>query len=372
MIKVKDCLNKLFLIISQILSFSNSKRIELLLYAKVLNREKYKHSYMIGNYKGNPKYCIFRYTLPDINLLSSGIGYISNYHFCKQKGVIPLMDLEYEQVFKNNELGKYNMWDLVFEQPVSVKNAVKSDRVYVDEFYGNKTYSLMVNRKINGSGKLFDRRIYTRAENWKNYYENLNKYIKECWKINKRTEDWCEKYWSNNFKETDIILGIMLREDFSEEFNRKYKEADKALYAKHPLNPNVSEIIGIAKNKIEEWNCNTVFLSTMYYESIEIFTREFGDRIHVVPRDRRPYDISKDKRRRTAEMTVEENFELFEKNMDYFRQETMAYAYEMIILSRCHYCILPVCSGAAAVLAMNGGQFKEIEILENNRSAKGY
>ena len=164
----------------------------------------------------------------------------------------------------------------------------------------------------------------------------------------------------------------MLREDFSEEFNRKYKGDDKQLYEEHPLGPNVDEIVEIIESKRTEWKFEKIFLSTMYYESIDKFKNAFGDIVYTIDRERRPYDISKDNRRRIATLSSEENYKMYVENAEYFDRENIVYMYEMIILAKCDYFIAPHCSGSAAALVFNAGKFKDIKVLENKRFTRGY
>lgn len=370
MVPIKKKIKNIYAYINKVLPFRICKNIEVFINHILLKKTDYMYSYFYNKENKDVKFCIFRYSLPDINLLSAGIEYISNYYYAKEKNIIPIMDLEYQWIFENYELGKHNMWDLVFQQKVTVKEAIKNGSVYIDEIGGFKSYSIKVCKDLNGN--LSDRRIYTTKDKWKEYYKKIHSYIQECWRLNESVKKICDEFYNNHFNENDCVLGIMLREDFSDEFNKQMCGLDKELYERHPLNPNVDEIIKITKQKMKVWKCNKIFLSTMYYESIEKFYKEFGTCVITIDRNRRPIDISKDDHRISVDLNSKENYNLFINNKTYYEQETLAYIYEVVILSKCEYYIAPHCSGSAAVLAFNGGRYKDIEVLENRRQVKGY
>lgn len=365
-VPVKD----LFVKISQILPFKFCKQAEIFIDRVLLGKNDYLHSYFIRNQKGRIRYCIFRYPLPEINLLSTGIEYIFHFDFCRRKHLIPLLDLEYEWFFQENRLGEYNFWELVFQQKKSVRDAVREENVFIDRISGGFSYSTKACQNINGTWN--NHRIYTTKNNWRNYYRKIHKYTSKCWQVHEHIQKHCDIFFSEHFSKKEKILGVMLREDFTAEFNKKLTGADKELYERHPLNPDTSEIIELIRKKRQEWGFNKIFLSTMYQESVQKFQDEFGDSVVIMDRIRRTLDISADNMRRKADMSIEENYQLFMNNREYFKQETLAYIYEVILLSRCSYYIAPHCSGSAAVLAFNGGRFLDIEVLENGRHVKGY
>lgn len=368
---IQSVIRKSFIWMNQVLSYDMSKRIEVFVYRNLLKKDDYLHSYYIRRNKTNERYCIFRWNLPGIDLFSTAICYLFQYSQAKQKGMIPLIDLEYEWIYENGKLGIYNMWDWIFEQSVCIDEAVKKDYVFVEGMGSGYTYSSKVCKRINRDRT--DRRIHITENNWKDYYKTANSCVKECWKVKPEILEWCKTFYRKTFLVNDRVLGVILKEDFTLSFYNETDRNYKKILEEHPCNPETDEIVRIVREKMERWNCNKIFLSTMYNESMALFKREFSDNVIAVERERIDLKgISQNSKRVQLDLSREENYKKFIDNIDYYRGRTEAYAHEVILLSMCNCFVAAHCSGAAAALTMNGGKYEQIFVLPDSRNIKEY
>lgn len=367
--KLRGAVINSYIDIFQILPFGFAKGIEIFIFRNVLRKKDKIHAYYLSRKKARKKYCIYRYCLPHIGLMATAINYIFQYKFTVSKGFIPIIDLEPTKVFEDGRLNEMNMWEKVFVQAMPLADVMNQDYVIVD-MPGNLMYSRKTAKIINGDRK--KDRIYTRQKNWRKYYRNIHVHIKNAWKIRPDVQRVCDAFFSHCFDGRQKILGIMLREEFSEEYNSLLDGAEAELYAKHPLGPNVQEIIGVVKALRDKWGFDKIFLATMYIESVKKFKNTFGDDVVFIERERRTMDYKNDSKRRKADATAEENYALYKSHMQFFIDESLSYVYELILLSKCDFFVGAHCSGTASALAINGGKFEDIYILPDYREMPDY
>ena len=65
-------------------------------------------------------------------------------------------------------------------------------------------------------------------------------------------------------------------------------------------------------------------------------------------------------------------YDTFNKNRQNSIDNILTYVYEVVILSKCDYFIGAHCGGAAAVLTLNNGMFRDICVLPDKRNVKTY
>lgn len=325
----------------------------------------YPEAVFFSKMKSDKKYCVVRYARPTFALMAAGIQYIFCYHQLVERGYIPLIDIEFVYSYKQGRLGENNIWDLCFEQPITVKEAVEQPYVLAAGSFFSCTDDPEICLDINDNVK--DHFIHVRKDNFREYYAKVKKYVDPIWKVKPEIIEEVEKnVWSKvkGFR----VLGVFLRENFTKDIHLE-NEADQAVFGNHPLLPGVIETVEIIKTKLQDWKYDFIFLSTIYEDSLQAFIDEFGDKVICIDRKRMHFS---DERITNFGMSEKEFYEIYLS--DQFSNEEMIKTYleEIIMLSQCDYLIGGASSGMAAALTMNGGKYEDIYILEDARKIQRY
>lgn len=329
------------------------------------------HRFFISK-KGKEKYCILRNKFPHNGVFATANQYLFMYQWAKENGYIPLMDWETIYTYKKRNIGEYNLWEICFELPVSVKEAVKKKWVLVESVGVGNKISENTCMRINGVKN--DWTLHFRKENWRQYYRVAHDYAKQCWKIKSSFLDEFMKQYASCFSKGKRVIGVSLREEFSVDAMalRDNKEVIE-VYNRHPLTPGVKDIIQQVKICKDKWKCDYIFVATMCLDSIEAFRETFGENvIFYVDRKRLPL----------AEMLKQAAWDgLWDKSDEEINQIAMSgetkdnmigYVQEILGLSKCDYLVAASCSGSIAALVMNGGKYEEVEFLPDFHQSKNY
>lgn len=325
----------------------------------------YPEAVFISKENSETKYCVVRYTAPTFALMAAGIQYVFCYHQLRERGYIPLIDIEYAYSYKQGKLGENNIWDLCFEQPITVKEAVQKPYVLATGNLFSYSDDSKVCQDINGDKE--DHFIHVRKENFREYYSKAKKYIEPIWKIKPElVTEFEEKVW--NKVKGSRVLGIFLRENFTKDvcFDN---EADRKVFSNHPLLPGVRETIEIIKTQLRDWKYDLIFLSTIYEDSLQIFKEEFGDIVIYAERQRMKIN---EKKPANFGMSEKELYEISLERRNANEEITKMYLEEIVALSKCDYLIGGASSGMAAALTLNGGEYEDIYILEDVRKIQRY
>lgn len=129
----------------------------------------------------------------------------------------PLMILQYQSELKNRNLCGENIWEIVFRQKKiqDIKNRNAIILVSKVEPFGEMYLSRTC---IDINNDLTDKYIHAKEENWRSYYKNAFKYAKKYWGFERHIIYESNKIFSDMFKNSGNILGVALRENFSNEY----------------------------------------------------------------------------------------------------------------------------------------------------------
>lgn len=328
-------------------------------------KDCYPEAAIISKKRSDRKYCIVRYRRPTFDLMAAGIQYVFCYYRLKNRGYTPIIDIEYTYSFRQGRIGEYNIWDECFEQTISAKEASTQPYVIASgtlfEYSDDPQICLNLNNDIN------DHFIHVKKDNFREYYAKVKKYVEPIWKVKKELLIELDNEIWNKVKDYKI-LGVFMRENFSKDVTYDV-EADEQVYSHHPLLPGTTEIIDIIKKQLSSWNYDYIFISTMYENTLEQFREEFGEKVICIERKRT--DIN-DAAGTNFGMSESEEYEVFKSNMSYYTNLVKTYLKEIVALSRCDYLVGGGSSGMAAALAMNGGNYNDIFILEDARKIERY
>lgn len=370
-------IKKLKLAVEKICKNVLPEDIYLLLLTKYLqwSQRKNSDSYMLPffvRWKINPKekVCIFRFHRPGFGLFAVARAYAFAADWAYGKGYIPIVDWEYLATYQENGIGEDNAWDYVFDQQMLVKEALKKDWVLIWEIGIENAYRSQTCFEINKN--MNDHKLHIVTQDWRIYYKKVNELISNSWiflpQIVDAVDDYIEKYFANN-----IYIGVSLQEDFSKDADALRKnEGAKELYSKHPQADGILTIIEKVKMLMEKWDCKNLFVATVYQDSVDIFKEEFGENVCFWDRKRRNLKSGTENIEKLFDMSLEGMRKYYQESETSYKEECIPYAQEVLVLSKCQYLIAMPCSGTIGALSLNGGKYKDIDILEDYNKATNY
>lgn len=343
-------------------------------YSHMANKDKelaYKLPYFYSRKRSKEKYCIFRFVWGNYAHFSAANCYVFAYEWAVSKGYIPLVDFEHEYCFKTGRMDEENMWEIVFEQPISVREALEKDWVLVKGIERQDEWLASTCMDINGDEN--NHRIHIVKDNWREYYAKVNGYISKSWRFRQELLEEFDREYGGIFG-GGSVLGVALRENFSVDADKLRTDADaKRVFHKHPKTIGVTEVVELVREYISNHNCTRIFVSTIYEESLNSFVEAFGEQVVFVKRER--LRLTKDTISTPVwSMDVEERYRYLKstQNIGYAKETAIPYIYEVLGLSRCDYLIGAPGGGTITALSLNGGRYKDIYILPDFNKSKNY
>lgn len=268
---------------------------------------------------------LIRWTNPAAGLFAYVLNILGELWFAELKGYQPVVDMQsYKNTYLEDfEVGKVNAWNYYFE-PVSsltVSECLEYENVYVSGENGVPyspcpSVGWMLNKK--------------KIVQWQKF---THKYLK----LNKEAFEYCDMDYRKLIDPTERVLGVKCR---GADYN--------PISAKgQPVQPPIELLVKKAKQVMKKYRCTKIYLSTEDKKAIEIFTKEFGDRLLVSESVRVEYNLNK-KACVSSYSTNREN-DKYVQGLEYLR--------DTYILSKCNCLIGGINGGSAAALVM-GSDFE--------------
>lgn len=317
------------------------------------------------------KYYIARFEYGTYGLFAVAQEYIFVAERARRRGMQPVLLWQWRCDFeKRNFLGD-NVWELVFRQckirdilgrnaTILVSDANAYEMLHLPE------KSVMINDDP------MDTRIHAREENWREYYKKAHIYVKKYWKFNRYILEETNRKYKKLFKNDENVLGVALRENFSEEYKAALTNLKaKRVYKGHPLGQNISEILDIVEEHLAKWGCDKIFVASIYSDSIARFKERFPNKVIYCDRERMTMETAIEQvnsQKSFLGKYTGEDEEVKAKSCCFMKE----YAQETILLSKCAYLIGATGGQTIAALALNGGKYKDIKVLEDKNHTKEY
>lgn len=186
--------------------------------------------------------------------------------YALDKGYIPVVDFQnyVTQYTEQEELGKTNFWDKLFEQPFGyyLKDIANSKHIVI-----NKMAPAPQKRYLMGQIEFYDNPQKI------NYYKEIfKKYII----INKETQKFLDSIKDEYFPKNSRVLGVLCRG--TDYVVQKPKN--------HPVQPKTEQVIEDAKNVMKEYHCEYLFLATEDQDILDSFQKEMHEKILFLPQRR--------------------------------------------------------------------------------------
>lgn len=186
--------------------------------------------------------------------------------YAEDNGYIPIVDFKsfWTQYHLDGELGKVNVWEKFFCQPmdynlesiVNSKNIIISDKKPApsqEYFMGNTDF-------------------YDNPDRLAYFQKIFKKYIRFSEASKSYLEDKKSKIIPNNSK----VLGVLCR---GTDYLLKKPKG-------HPIQPNPQEVIVRTEQVMREYKCDFVFVATEDADILDIFKEKFGDYLLYVNQNR--------------------------------------------------------------------------------------
>lgn len=332
-------------------------------FLKITDKD-FRFGYRLDRGNAKLKYVVCRYAYPEMSTFAAAIQYLFAYDFISKKGLIPVADLEYYEGLTEGVFGINLGWECTFKQEVPLEQVRKEQGVYVDTIHSPHAYRLKTCKELNGS--ISDHWIHASVPDWRSYFAKVHKYAKKAWVFQDEVKDLCRMQFEELLEEGDRVLGVSLREDFAKSSYELRTEEEQVNFIGHPYVPEVEDTIQIIKQRMQEWHCTKLFVSTERWESVCLFKQAFGEENVLLIT--RPL-MTKDK------CVVWPGGYLEERN--YYasvalRDRFVPYSAEVLALSKCDYFIAAKSSGAIAALILNGGRYQDLWIESDENEVHRY
>lgn len=324
-------------------------RARLLLHGKELwKRLKKKHLWAVAREKRlspgkeNPDktFYLIRLNPGNEGLLLSYLRLLRELERLDKTKLVPVIDMQwtfYVMAHNNkSEKGRINGWERYFRpvagytlaQAYRSQNVIRGQLCYreqVDNYFRNNIM------KENTPEAEQEFRRWCRVDHkYMGLREELRaEYERECEEIlgGKRT------------------IGVMIREGYS-----VLNKLNYALIANHAVQPEMEAVISDVIRLIDEWNCEQVFVSAEYVQTIDAFQRALGDKVVFSKRARKNFDANDAEEYRNKREDFYKSIAREQINYDYLK--------EVYLLSKCT-CLLAGRASASIVAALwNNGKYE--------------
>ena len=284
----------------------------------------------------NPDKVFYVFGMPDnvggmwwhINKVLMHLGY------AKDKGYIPVIDMKnYENQYIDKEnVGRINVWEIFFDQPAkyTLEDIQNSKNIILSKYrpFPFKRYEM-------GQSKFYDKK-----ERIQYFHQLFNEYIH----FNNKTQHYFDLLYDELFRGKGKILGVLCR------------GTDYVLKkpVNHPIQPRPEDVINDAKQIMQSYSCDHIFIATEDQDILDMFKKEFGDKLMYVDQTRsRKKEL--DPTGYLSSLNIEKN-----RGIDPFSRG-IGYLSAIYLLSKCDCFLAGRTGGCKGVLIMSEGfEYKKI------------
>lgn len=266
-----------------------------------------------------PTYYIARRQYETTGLFARYKFVAGHVRYALTKGWLPVVDMQnYANPYLAPEkLGKENAWEYYFEQPL---------RIGLEQAYGGE--NIVLSNGLHANGTLTE---------VNKFFENRNNVMSE-WrmlvklgllKVKPALMEEIVAVQKKLFAPNDRVLGVLLR---GTDYVAKRPHD-------HPT-PPMEFAASIVVEKIQQWQCNKIFLATEDKIIVEIFKQVFGDLCVTFDREYVDYEPGQ----AVGLMRIDRPNDHFLQGKDYLTQ--------MVLASTCNSFVAARCGGSYATVMM--------------------
>jgi len=301
-----------------------------------------------NHYKYNDTVYVVRTYSRGKGLLSCYLTFLSHFEKCDKNNYTPIVDMltHFYPGSHNNaeECNKYNAWEFYF------KNTSEIDLKHLED-YKTVVYSGIA----YPDNKFFDNTLITR-DFLKKWYIIDAKYVKLTNSLEQR---YSELY--NNLLAGKRVIGTMIREGFICIANYNDGITPNGISIKwHPKQPTVEELCVDLSAKMQEWNCDYIFVVAETTLVIEMLQKRFGEKVLFTDRPRREITNFDLEEFHAAGAKIRQEMGSMVVNNQYYLEE-------VYLLSKCNCLYSGKCSAAIVAALWNRGEYEQMELLQKGQ-----
>lgn len=255
--------------------------------------------------------------------------------YAKERGYSPVIDMcHYRNTYLDKrDIGHENSWEYYFCQPGNVD---------LREVYQSKNVILSSG---NATALASPRKLYEQYYKNPQEAEKLFAIIGNEIPLKSEVMEAIEQQYQEIFPENERVLGIVSR------------GTDLLNFKNHSRQPSVKELIAIAKERMETWNCSYLFLASDTDAAVEEFRTCFGERVLTNACQR--YDEWKEKSGGSdslGDVRFSRERDAYLKGMEYLTT--------LVLLSRCNCLAGTLIGSTVGAIGFNRGRYEKIEIID--------
>lgn len=328
--KFKECLDHFIYVCIKELNYRK----------KVLTAMK---KYSFGNKNKNKKFLILTGDSKLCGMYSAVLHMLPFMEWARKRNYIPIVDLTKRDLPLLQDEKKWrreNAWEYYYKQP--------TEEISLAEVYQSKNVKILEKYYVMKASPRWNDIMPASEEELKRWNRVIKKNIHLSDELAERVKTEKKKI----FKDANKVLGVGIRAGY-----RYGMMKNNALFNNHPKCATCEEYIAIVERKMDEWNCDAIFLAIDDREYWEKFVKHFGAKCRYIDRKLRHY--FKDD---NAVESIEELFIEYGGCLVGTRKMNEEYVVETHLLAQCHALYAGIGGGTQFAYFMNGGRYKNIEI----------
>lgn len=257
-------------------------------------------------------------------LFSFLFAFLEQLDFVEKNGYVPVVDMKNfpNQYLEEKMVGVENAWDYYFK-PLSKHS--------LEEVYDSKNVVLGYDDACYKAG-------YEKKYDIRRMGELYQKFIH----YNSQTLFEIDKEYKKILEGKKNVLGVLCRGTDMNALGLK----------NHSIQPTVDEMICLIYKYMEEWKCESIFLSTEDADVRNRLKQEFGKRLHC-----------------TNQQRFCETGKQWLANIKFDRQQDpylrgLEYLVTIEMLSRCDCLLAGICAGSVFAQIMNRGKYQHVKMID--------
>ena len=255
--------------------------------------------------------------------------------YAKEHSYSPVIDMcNYRNTYlEQKDIGHENSWEYYFCQPgnLELKEVYQSRNVILSD--GSATHL--------ASPRVLYEQYYRDPFKAEELFEIIGNVIP----LKKEVQQTIEQQYRKIFPEDARVLGVVCR------------GTDLLNFSCHSRQPSVRELIAIAEEKMEAWNCPYLFLASDTDAAVKEFRAYFGE--HVLTNTCQRYDRWKERSGGSDSLGDVR----FSRERDAYLRG-LEYLTTLMLLSRCNCLTGTLIGSTVGAIGFNMGKFEEIEIID--------
>lgn len=263
--------------------------------------------------------------------------------WARKRGYIPVVDVASSNaplLQDEKKRKRENSWEYYYKQP--------SEEISLAEVYQSKNVRVLEKYYVMKTAPDWNAFMPAPGEE----LERWSRIIKRNIHLNDGLAEKVKTEKGKIFKNANKVLGVGIRAGY-----RYGMMKNDAMFNHHPKCATCEEYIAIIERKMDEWNCDAIFLAIDDREYWEKFVKHFGMKCRYV--DRRLHHYFKGDR---PVESLDELFVEYGGRRNDTRKKNEEYIVETHILAQCHALYAGIGGGTEFAYFMNGGRYENIEI----------